>query len=106
MAAPFELSARGMVVAAGSRKPAPLEPVQCTSKACSARQRRGSLRVSFFISPTGSLPLREPVGSVRSTRGFHYLRSLGGRTVPWALVDGNGCSLSRACRLFSLGYGL
>ena len=27
-------------------------------------------------------------------------------TAQWALVDGNGCSLSRACRLFSLGYGL
>jgi ACS family tartrate transporter-like MFS transporter len=42
--------------------------------------------------------------------GGRYPRSLGGRsqdlfwtpsTVLWALVDGNGCSLSRACRLSS-----
>ena len=60
-------------------------------------------------------PLSSVRSPSRSSRGSHYLRSLAGRsqdlfsirsTALWALVDGNGCSLSRACRLFSLGYGL
>jgi hypothetical protein len=70
---------------------------------------------TFFISPIGSQLKREPVASACSIRRCRCLRSLEGRfqdlflirsTAPRASVDGSGCSLSKACHLFSLGYGL
>jgi MFS family permease len=50
----------------------------------------------FFTGVPLSLVIGGPIG------GFILDTS----TALWALVDGNGCSLSRACHLFWLGYGL
>jgi sugar phosphate permease len=54
----------------------------------------------FGVFITGN-PLSSVIGG--PIPGFYSRHD---STAQWALADGNGCSLSRACRLSSSGYGL